>query len=620
MKPFSKKQLIADTLSDPITPYKEVEERGQQVVTKYDPEYKFLVNLVKLVTQEGVSPQEIKDLSNAYPFVTIDDVGDLAAKIWTLATTKYKIPALFLTQQLEKKGNLKKADLWPAQEQAGDMLSHEHNSLSYNNNQEADTSVSGPRPDDVGKTSKSKKLNINDIVKILNAKEPMVANINTAEHIITLVDSTTLSFDDAAKQAMEMDKEGVFSGAEFSTTEFNTTPTLDNGPFSSPEDQGAGDQIQPFPNTDWVPADDKNEDEEPYSDVAASLNKQANPPSRFWITPDGKEFSTGSAGHGAWIKLNGDILKQYGIDTKNKQIGQIHEEMIDSGWVRVSNEPAGTGFVIEVQNPFSLPSFLDDFVAKNFTDGDTIVIGNAKHGGFVSLTDPFPNLQKAIRKNKHIGKQAAVDSQFINQALRSVHSGGGATYNLFTGNLSGTPNYAVSIYPDRERIVDGVDFDILEGFVIDNEDLLNSSKNSLGIWVNGGKVYLDVVATIPDRDEAINLARQHNQIAIWDLQNNTEIPTGGTGGGVARAFSKNSMSITKTASGELLTQDDQNAIAAASSPAYVIAVNNYAESVKRGHSKDRSVEYAIESVANIEQIDPKKLVEFINTYVIDSAI
>jgi uncharacterized pyridoxal phosphate-containing UPF0001 family protein len=66
---------------------------------------------------------------------------------------------------------------------------------------------------------------------------------------------------------------------------------------------------------------------------------------------------------------------------------------------------------------------------------------------------------------------------------------------------------------------------------------------------------------------------------------------------------------------QLLTEVDQNAIAAASSPAYVMAVNNYAEAFKRGHSKDRALEYALESVSNVEKLDPKKLVEFINKYI-----
>src|SRR5579872_4578821 len=169
-------------------------EKGQKPITKYDPEYEFLVKLIKLLSAEGVPPQEMQALAKAYPFETVDDVGDLTAKIWTLATEKYHIPREWLTKKLGKYASIiKNADLWPSQEQAQDMLSHEHNSLSYNNDQEPDTSVSGPRPDEVAKEAKD--LNIDDIIKILNAKEPQVTRVDTANHTLELIDGTTITFD-----------------------------------------------------------------------------------------------------------------------------------------------------------------------------------------------------------------------------------------------------------------------------------------------------------------------------------------------------------------------------------------------------------------------------------------
>jgi len=43
-------------------------ERGSKEVSKYDPEYEFLVKLVKILVKEGVPPQEIKSIADAYPF------------------------------------------------------------------------------------------------------------------------------------------------------------------------------------------------------------------------------------------------------------------------------------------------------------------------------------------------------------------------------------------------------------------------------------------------------------------------------------------------------------------------------------------------------------------------
>src|SRR5271157_2601490 len=89
----------------------------------------------------------------------------------------------------------------------------------------------------------------------------------------------------------------VFSGAEFSNTDWNTTPTLGSGPFDSPVDGGATPQDTPFPNSNYLPAGTGNGDAQPYSNIASSkkpfskkdalLKKQATPSSRFWIAPDG---------------------------------------------------------------------------------------------------------------------------------------------------------------------------------------------------------------------------------------------------------------------------------------------------------------------------------------------
>lgn len=75
-------------------------EPGQKEVTKYDPAGEFLIRLVKLVIKEGVPQEEVMALANAFPVATVDEAGDLASKIWTLATTKYKIPREWLIKKL----------------------------------------------------------------------------------------------------------------------------------------------------------------------------------------------------------------------------------------------------------------------------------------------------------------------------------------------------------------------------------------------------------------------------------------------------------------------------------------------------------------------------------------
>jgi protein-tyrosine-phosphatase len=143
--------------------------------------------------------------------------------------------------------------------------------------------------------------------------------------------------------------------------------------------------------------------------IFASLDKQANPPSRMWIAPDGREFAFTSI-HPVWMRSEeGEkVLRSYGLNIK-EEIFKLTHNMFKQGWTRISNEPAGTGFQIEVDNMFNPPSYLDDFIAKYFTKGDKILIGSYAGTRGVEITDPFPSIQKAVSKEFMRVKQASLD-------------------------------------------------------------------------------------------------------------------------------------------------------------------------------------------------------------------
>lgn len=50
-----------------------------------------------------------------------------------------------------------------------------------------------------------------------------------------------------------------------------------------------------------------------------------------------------------------------------------------------------------------------------------------------------------------------------------------------------------------------------------------------GGWLQGGHAHLDTSRNIQDRDEAIREGQRNDQIAIWDVKNQQEIPVGGKG-------------------------------------------------------------------------------------------
>lgn len=69
----------------------------------------------------------------------------------------------------------------------------------------------------------------------------------------------------------------------------------------------------------------------------------------------------------------------------------------------------------------------------------------------------------------------------------------------------------------------------LKEYIKINKDVLSQDGMYLGLWFNEGKLYLDVPSVIMDKDQAIQAGRDSDQIAIWDIANQMEIPTGGSG-------------------------------------------------------------------------------------------
>ena len=104
------------------------------------------------------------------------------------------------------------------------------------------------------------------------------------------------------------------------------------------------------------------------------------------------------------------------------------------------------------------------------------------------------------------------------QIWRLLRQDNGVTFSLYFGSLTGQDLYALSVFPERE-IVDDVDVsaDNIEAFILDNLDLLSDPNHSVGIWLEGDDCYLDVSLTVRGKEEAIDLARAHHQLAICHL-------------------------------------------------------------------------------------------------------
>jgi SPP1 gp7 family putative phage head morphogenesis protein len=123
-----------------------------------------------------------------------------------------------------------------------------------------------------------------------------------------------------------------------------------------------------------------------------------------------------------------------------------------------------------------------------------------------------------------------------------IKKDGGFTYSLASHN-SPKSGYALSISPENERILNlrSVTTEKMRGILQEYRPVLSSDTRAhIGGWYDGTtkKAYLDVSIVTTSKASAIKLAKQHNQLAIFDLAKGKAIPTG-----ITRAASTESMKL-----------------------------------------------------------------------------
>lgn len=112
--------------------------------------------------------------------------------------------------------------------------------------------------------------------------------------------------------------------------------------------------------------------------------------------------------------------------------------------------------------------------------------------------------------------------QMAERAMNEYNKEGAATVTNTGRTIKpGQKGYIVSPYKEREKTVSTKEFteqDVRE-FAEENKDLLNKSDHSLGLWVEGGKVYMDVSVRTAERATAEALGKKARQKAIYDVEN-----------------------------------------------------------------------------------------------------
>jgi hypothetical protein len=123
-------------------------------------------------------------------------------------------------------------------------------------------------------------------------------------------------------------------------------------------------------------------------------------------------------------------------------------------------------------------------------------------------------------------------------ALDKTFAKGGVTIKANGLPNEPTTGYCVARHPERGYIVENARDKSREAlradvraYVKKNQDLHTQDEFYLGLWINNenGALYFDTSSVLQDLDEAKMAGVDADQIAIWDIANEKEIPTGGSG-------------------------------------------------------------------------------------------
>lgn len=108
----------------------------------------------------------------------------------------------------------------------------------------------------------------------------------------------------------------------------------------------------------------------------------------------------------------------------------------------------------------------------------------------------------------------------IKSCINAGKSGG--TFDLKGRSLSFTSGYLVGTYGETIPAIS----DVLEIRKALCKIYINHKPEKIGFWVNDGKLYIDSVKHIEDRDKAILVGKDYDQISIWDCEAGQEIYLG----------------------------------------------------------------------------------------------
>lgn len=120
--------------------------------------------------------------------------------------------------------------------------------------------------------------------------------------------------------------------------------------------------------------------------------------------------------------------------------------------------------------------------------------------------------------------------RMVRQSTKLHNENEGSTWSLTQGDMGGTKNWVVSIYREFEFSLPERELNeaTVAAFVSKYREELKRPKHVLGLWweEEDGHSYMDVCVLVSTEEEAMKLGFEHEQIAVFNLEDFTTHATG----------------------------------------------------------------------------------------------
>ena len=107
--------------------------------------------------------------------------------------------------------------------------------------------------------------------------------------------------------------------------------------------------------------------------------------------------------------------------------------------------------------------------------------------------------------------------------IKRIIKNGGDTLTSELKKAKLTTGFMVSL-EGAESQIKGDDYNAIKKAIEEKQEIIKDNKNLfIGLWLDGGIMYVDISININDKVEALEFAKKNKQLAIYDLKNNDSI-------------------------------------------------------------------------------------------------